>query len=100
MGPVFSLVRGKILATRVDEVVATYQAALAAGPPPGIVKTYLLSDGTGTVVVATVWRDRATLDAMRRTGQEPFAPRLIREAGGEPSAEFFDVIAESAAAEG
>ena len=43
----FSLVRGKILATRVDEVVATYQAALAEGPPPGIAKTYLLSDGTG-----------------------------------------------------
>lgn len=34
---------------------------------------------------------------MVATGEEPFARRLIREAGGEPTAEFFDVLESSTA---
>ena len=52
-------------------------------------------DGHGTVAIVSVWRDRADLDAMLKSGEEPFARRLIREADAEPRAEFFDIRASS-----
>jgi hypothetical protein len=90
-----SFVRGIVASDRLDEVVAPYRLAIAAGLPPTIAATYLLTDASGTVAVATVWRDRADLDAMVASGVEPFARRLIREAGGEPLAEFFNIAASS-----
>jgi hypothetical protein len=90
-----SLVRGAVAADRVDEVANPYRAAISAGLPATITATYLLTVAAGGVVIATIWRDRADLDAMVASGDEPFARRLIREAGGDPSAEFFDVVAAS-----
>jgi hypothetical protein len=34
---------------------------------------------------------------VRSSGEEPFARRLLREAGGDPEASFFDVASEGAA---
>lgn len=94
---VMSMIRGVVAADRLEEVRGPYAAAITAGTPPGIVTTYLLSGPGDLVAIATIWRDRAALDAMIATGEEPLARRLIREAGGEPSAEFFEVMASSAA---
>jgi hypothetical protein len=97
---IMSIVRARIDPGRVDLIRMPYEAALAAGLPPAIVETSLLADESGDVAIATVWRDRATLDAMLATGEEPFARRLLREAGGEPRAEFFDILATSTDAHG
>lgn len=98
MGMVLSLVRGTVADERLHEVADPYQAALTGGPPPPIAATYLLTGVDGSVAIATFWHDRADLDALIATGEEPFARRLIREAGGTPSAEFFDVVAGATAA--
>jgi hypothetical protein len=90
-----SFVRGTISPDRLEEIAAPYRAAIARGLPSTMAATYLLSDASGTVAIATIWHDRADLDAMVASGEEPFARRLIRQAGGDPQAEFFDVMAAS-----
>jgi hypothetical protein len=92
-----SLVRGTISPERLEEIAAPYRAATARGLPSTMAATYLLSDASGTVAIATIWHDRADLDAMIASNDEPFARRLIRQAGGDPQAEFFDVVATSEA---
>jgi hypothetical protein len=95
MAAVLSIVRGTVEPDAVDGIVARYEAGLAQPRPPGLVSSWLLSGRDGAVAIATLWRDRALLDAMIATGEEPFARRLIREAGGSPNAEFFEVLAAS-----
>lgn len=92
---VLSIVRGRIDPGRLADLRLKYEAAIAAALPPALVTTYLLSEPGGEVAIATVWRDRAALDEMLASGEEPLARRLIREAGGEPRAQFFDVLATS-----
>ncbi len=92
-GSVVSIISGRLPAERVQGLVAAYRAALAAGIPSGILATYAVDAGGGEVRIMTVWRSRADLEAMIATGEEPVARRLIREAGGEPRAEFLDVLA-------
>jgi hypothetical protein len=93
--PVLSLVTATIAPDRVADVLGPYREALAAGPPPGIRQTFLLVGDDGTVGIATVWHSRDALDAMRSSGEEPLARRLLREAGGTPDVRFFDVAAEA-----
>jgi hypothetical protein len=95
MAMALSFVRGSVAPDRLDEVVAPYRSMIAGNLPPTIAATYIQTDAAGTVAIATVWRDRADLDAMLASGEEPFARRLIREVGGEPRAEFFDIVATS-----
>jgi hypothetical protein len=49
----------------------------------------------GTMAVATVWERREDLDAMRASGEEPLARRILREAGGAPDAAFFEIVGEA-----
>jgi len=104
MGQVFSIVSGSIAREGLERLQEEYRAGVDGPKPPGLAATWLLVGGdTSTasveVAIATLWRDRADLDAMVATGQEPFARRLIREAGGTPSAAFFDVLQGSTARE-
>jgi heme-degrading monooxygenase HmoA len=92
--PVLSFVSARISPERRDDVVRPYTETVASGLPPGIRQTLLLLGEDDTVAIATVWRSREDLDAMRATGEEPFARRVLREAGGEPEAVFFDIAAE------
>jgi hypothetical protein len=92
VAPILSFVRGVVPAAAVGDVVERYRAGLADERPEGLEASWLLRGADGTVAVATLWRDPAALDALRASGEEPFARRLIREAGGSPSAEFFDVL--------
>ncbi|MBI3751185.1 MAG: hypothetical protein HY263_05960 [Chloroflexi bacterium] len=91
MARVISIVRGDIPAERIAGLVAAYGEAIEHGRPPAIVETFLAS-GSGTVAIVTVWRERADLEAMVASGEEPLARRLIREAGGAPQVEFLDVL--------
>jgi hypothetical protein len=91
-----SLVSARIAPERQAEVVETYREAVEGGLPPLIRETFLLVADDGTVAVATIWNSREALEAVRLGPEEPFARRLLREAGGEPEARFFDVVAEAA----
>jgi hypothetical protein len=64
--------------------------------PPVIRETFLLAADDGTVAIATVWTSREALDAVRLGPEEPFARRVLREAGGDPEARFFEIVAEAA----
>jgi hypothetical protein len=39
----------------------------------------------------TLWRDRASLDAMRAGPEPPAAPRLFSQVGAEPSLQVYEV---------
>lgn len=96
---VVSFVSARVDPKRHGDVVEPYEAAVSVGLPPGIRQTFLLVGDDGTLAIATLWESREALDAMLASGQEPLARRLLREAGGEPSASFFDVAVEAASGE-
>lgn len=89
---VLSVVSSRISPDRREEVVRHYSEMVKRGLPPAIERALLLSGGDGTMAVSTVWKIRADPDAMPASGEEPFARRLLREAGGEPGAIFFDIL--------
>lgn len=93
MGAVITVVSATLDEARIDGVVEAYESGLSGEKPAAILATYLARE-SDVVSVVTVWRDRAALDAMIASG-EPFARRLLREAGGEPEAHFLDVLAAS-----
>jgi hypothetical protein len=95
MTQVLSLVRGSVDPAAVEQIRTRYRAGVSGGRPPGLEATWLLRGADGTVAIATLWQDRSALDAMVATGEEPLARRLIRTAGGQPTAEFFDVLESS-----
>lgn len=97
MAEVVTIASGTIDPARIDEVESRYRRELESAPPSGIEQTHLLRADGGRVAVLTFWRSRADLDAMRASGDEPFARRLIREAGGTPEVVIYDVAAGSSA---
>jgi hypothetical protein len=92
-----SLVAAEIAPERQAEVVAAYRAMVETDLPPVIRETFLLVADDGIVAIATVWNSREALEAVRLAPEEPFARRVLREAGGDPKAQFFDIVAEAAA---
>ncbi len=68
----------------------------------GIVQTFLLhSTGDPTVWrIATLWRDREALEAMRATGQTPTGVKIFRTADAEPELKMFEVPAAAGAIAG
>ena len=95
MAEVVTLVAGHIQPDRVVEIAGPYRDALANGPPPDLEETFLLEGDAGQIAILSVWHRRADLDAMLASGEEPFARRLIRSAGGTPEVAIYDVIARS-----
>jgi heme-degrading monooxygenase HmoA len=93
--PVLSLVTAKIAPERQAEVADTYRRTVEADLPPAIRQTFLLVGEDDTVAIATVWKSREDLEAMRRSPEEPFARRVLREAGGDPEAAFYEIVAEA-----
>jgi hypothetical protein len=93
--PVLSLVTARISPERQAEVITPYRETISGGLPPAIRHTLLLVGDDDTVAIATVWKSREDLDAMLASGEEPFARRVLREAGGDPTVKFFDIAAEA-----
>ena len=93
MAEIVTLVTGTVEPDRVHEVADPYRESLAVGPPDFLEETFLLRPDAGELAILSVWHRRADLDAMLASGEEPFARRLIREAGGTPEATFFEVLA-------
>ncbi|CAN5646449.1 hypothetical protein BH24CHL9_BH24CHL9_00810 [soil metagenome] len=92
MAEVITLVTGTVAPERVREVLEPYREGVAGGPPPTIEETFLLRSDPGDLAILSVWHRRADLDAMLASGEEPFARRLIREAGGTPTVTIFEVL--------
>ncbi|MEX0629277.1 MAG: hypothetical protein WEE67_02440 [Chloroflexota bacterium] len=92
MAEVVTLVTGNIAPERAHEVADSYREALRDGPPPDIEETFLLRTDDGRVGILSVWHRRADLDAMLASGEEPFARRLIRGAGGTPEVTIFKIV--------
>jgi hypothetical protein len=92
MAELLTLVRGVIPAERSQEVRDRYREALENGPPPAIEETFLLETDTGEMAIASLWRSRQDLDAMVASGEEPFARRLIRGAGGTPEVSIYSIL--------
>jgi hypothetical protein len=92
MAEVVTIVRGVIPAGREHEVVDPYRAGTREGPPPEIEETFLLRSDGGRMAILSVWHRRSGLDAMLASGEEPFARRLIREAGGTPDVQIYDIV--------
>lgn len=62
---------------------------------PGLVQTFLLHSSAEPTrwQIATVWKDRAALNAMRQSGETPRGVVIFRAAGAEPTLTIFDVTA-------
>ncbi len=97
MAEVVTLATGRIAPDRFREVSDPYKEALRSGPPQGLEETFLLKADGAELAILSVWRRRADLDAMLASGEEPFARRLIREAGGTPEVRIFEVLHRSQA---
>jgi catechol 2,3-dioxygenase-like lactoylglutathione lyase family enzyme len=93
MAEVVTLATGTVSADGMRRIAEAFRIGLAGGPPPEIEETFLLEAAAGRVAIMTVWHRQSSLDALLTSGEEPFARRLIREAGGTPDVAIFDIAA-------
>jgi hypothetical protein len=90
------MVTATIAPDRVAEITGAFSEAVRAGMPERRQTTLLRGEGNLWSVM-TVWRSREDLDSYLSSVDEPFARRLFRTAGGEPTAAIFEVVLDSAA---
>jgi len=91
-GPVLTVVSATVEPAREGELAAAYQAVLADQLPDGLLASALLRGDGNQWQIATLWRDRAALDAMRAAPEPPAAPKVFRSVGAEPTLAVFDVV--------
>lgn len=91
MAEVITIVTGVIDPDRAREVSDPYREGLRDGPPPTLEETFLLRGDGNRMAILSVWHRRADLDALLASGEEPFARRLIREAGGTPDVAIYEI---------
>jgi hypothetical protein len=92
---VVSFVSARIVPERQEQVRRAYVEMVGRGLPSAIRETFLLAAEDGTMAVVTVWRSREDLEVVRSAPEEPFARRVLREAGGDPRAQFFEIVSEA-----
>jgi heme-degrading monooxygenase HmoA len=93
--PVLSFVSAKVSPDRQGDVTREYSDAVGGELTHGVRQTFLLVGDDHTMAIATVWNSREDLDAYIASVDEPFARRVLREAGGEPDVRFFDIQVEA-----
>ena len=89
---VLTEVRATVDPSRVGDLLAGFEALLAAPKPDGLLRTELLCAGSEWRI-QTLWRDRDALSSMRATAEEPAAPRLFRSVGAQPELTVWEVKA-------
>jgi len=94
MTGVMTVVSAQIAPERTDEVTEPFRQAVRNGMPERHHATLLRGEGDIWWIVST-WRSRADLDAYLTSVDEPFARRLLRQAGGEPVVRILDVVIDS-----
>jgi heme-degrading monooxygenase HmoA len=95
MTAVVTMVSARIPPDRVPRLVAAFGEAARAGFPDQRRQTSLLRGEGGTWRIVTLWSSREDLAHYLSSGEEPFARRLLREAGGAPEVEVFEVVVDS-----
>ncbi|WP_345699878.1 antibiotic biosynthesis monooxygenase [Kitasatospora terrestris] len=90
-GRVLSEVSGAVAAERETAFVEAYRQLVAGPLPEGLLRTELLKGGDRHWRIQSLWRDLATLEAVRADPKTAAAPRLFREAGADPVLAVFEV---------
>ena len=98
-GRMLTIVTAAVDPDRVPELITGFQELTAGALPDGLLRSELLQTSDGRWHIATLWRDREALDAMRAAGP-PAAPTLFRSVGGEPTLEVCSVAAARESATG
>ncbi len=89
--PILTEVSATVDGSREAELVAGFRAMTAGATPVGLVRTELLRGPNGEWRIQTLWRDRASLDAMRAGAEPPAAPRLFGQVGAQSSLQVYEV---------
>ena len=92
---IMTIVTADVDQARAPELSAAYQLLLDGGLPEGLLETRLLGDGQGHWAIHSLWRDRASLDAMRAAPEPPAAPALFRRFSAEPALVIMQVLLDS-----
>ena len=92
---VLSFVSATVSPDRREEVIRPYTEAVEGDLGPGVRQTFLLEGDDDMMAIATVWDSREDLDSYIDSVEEPFARRVLREAGDEPEVRFFDIQVEA-----
>jgi hypothetical protein len=94
-GQILTVVSGMVDPDREDDLAAAYRRVLAGMIPDGLLASALLRGEGNRWQIATLWRDRAALDAMldamRASVDVPAAPQVFRAVGAEPTLTVFEV---------
>ena len=94
-GQILTVVSGMVDPDREDDLAAAYGRVLAGVIPDGLLASALLRGDGQRWQIATLWRDRAALDAMldtmRASVDVPAAPQVFRAVGAEPTLTVFEV---------
>ena len=91
-GQVLTVVSATVENAREDDLRAAYEAVLDEKLPEGLLASALLRGDNNTWQIATLWRDRAALDAMRAAAAPPAALRVFRQVGVEPTLAVFQLV--------
>ena len=91
---VLTEVRAMVDSARQEALLAGFEALMSQPRPNGLLRTELLNV-EGEWRIQSLWRDRATLSAMRASTAEPAAPKLFRSVGAQPELRILDVWASS-----
>jgi heme-degrading monooxygenase HmoA len=94
MSSIVTMVSAHVPADRAAELSARFTAAVRAGLPERR-HTSLLRGDHGVWCIMTFWESRHRLEAYLASTEEPFARRLLREVGGVPEVETFELVADS-----
>jgi quinol monooxygenase YgiN len=92
---VLTIVTADVDQARAEELIAAYEMLLTGGLPDGLLQTQLLGDGQGHWAIHSMWRDRASLDAMRAASEPPAAPALFRRFSAEPALAIMSILVDS-----
>jgi hypothetical protein len=95
MASVITMVTARIAPNRAPDLTGAFSEAVRAGLPGQRRQTTLLRGDGDLWRIVTVWRSREDLDTYLASVEEPFARRLLREAGGTPEADVFESIVDS-----
>lgn len=88
---ILTVVAGDIDDAREPDLLAAYRAVTSEALPDGLEESSLLRGPEGRWQIATLWRDRAALAAMRDSGEAPAAFRVFAAAGSEAVLTVFEV---------
>jgi hypothetical protein len=83
---VLTVLEAQVSPERWDALRESYGARVQLIDSGPVVESFLVqgTEDASTWRIVTVWRDQASLDAMRSSGETPTGVLIFRDAGAEP----------------